>query len=508
MAIGYIIYAAMLTYATTVAASLLGYGGIDYRSGSNRTDGVLELLAGGLLLLYLTIVHFEGFTQTIVREISHGALVSRAYLLLPIVLGFVSTDYVVRRVLPLVSRVVGTDETNSADLAAPTTRSRLRSRRSVLGFGLGVLTASLGGGVTVLRDALGSPEPESAAFQRQTSFEAPYLPTALTFDERGHGFVTNIEGRIFKFERPTPDQESLQFEEVAAGIGYPQGVEVSGDTLYTVDNGEAAGGKYGIDEGYEVLQESSGAVIAFDVGPDGSLTNKRTIVSNLPVVNSDHALHQIVTGPDDRLYLSIGHLGAQKFPELFEDGEYTPTSEAHPNVEYLGTVISFDRDGSAIEIEASGLRNVYDLAFDRRGNLFGANNDGMSVRSKVWESLCLLTDDANFGYPEYGTFDEGPADVEIRDPLWVLDGIQSTGVETTDSMDYRDGVVVGLIGKVVFVPLDRGEDGVYVPDFLRPEPTVIELSDDPIIVEAGPDGLLWVGSTGADDTLSVYRPDS
>ncbi len=506
MPILYVLYVVALAYVVAVACTLLVYGGLDHRRRPDRLNGVIEAGAGALVVLYLAAFHLEGLTEALPRELLHGGLVSTGYVVGPMVVGLVSTDYLLRRIIPLLSGVFR-DEPGDGDAAGTVARSR----RSVLGVTLGVVTASQLGSLTFLGDVVGSPTPETSevsSFRLEASFEAPYFPTALSFSERGHGYLTTIEGRIFRFEPPSLDDESIQYTRVASGIAFPQGVEVVDDTLYTVDSGSAAGGKYGVEEGYGVLQDSNGTVVAFDVEPDGSLSNERTVVSGLPVVNGDHALHQIETGPDGRLYLSIGHLGGKKYPEMFDGNAYEPTDADHSNHEYLGTVISFEPDGSDVEIVAEGLRNVYDITFDRHGHLFGANNDGMSMRSKVWESLLHITDGADFGYPEYGTFDAAPPGEESTEPLWVLDGIQSTGVETTDELGARDGVVVALAGKVVFVPLERGADGVYVPEFLRPEPTVIELSDTPIIVEAGPEGYLWVGSTGSDDRLSLFSTGS
>jgi glucose/arabinose dehydrogenase len=510
MAIAYVIYAIALAFVVSIAVSLMLYGAIDYVRDASPWHGVMEALAGAVVFVYLLIFHAEGLTYTIPRELTHGSLASKAYIVMPMVLGLVVTDYLLRRIIPLVDTAVGYVTDDSAR-EEPIVGRHSGTRRSVLGVALGLLATSQIGGLGLLEDILRSPTPaasEISDFQEEATFEAPYFPTALTFTEDGGGYVASIEGRIFRFEHPSPDQESLSFTEVASGIQFPHGLEVHDDTLYTVDNGDAASGKYDVEEGYEVLQDSNGEVIAYDIQDDGGLGARRTVISGLPVVNRDHALHQISTGPEGRLHLSIGHLGGQKYPELFEDGAYAPTEENHPGIEYLGTVIAFEPDGSDIEIVARGLRNVYDITFDQQGNLFGANNDGMSTRSKVWESLCHITEGAHFGYPEYGTFDDPPADTTVRDPLWILDGLQSTGVETTDTFADRDGVVVGLRGKVVFVPIERGEDSVYVPEFLRTEPTVIEMNDDPIILEASPDGYLWVGSTGRYDRLTLYSVDS
>jgi glucose/arabinose dehydrogenase len=496
-----------VTFTASVAIALILYGGVDYIRRSERYKGVPKVAAGGILSVYLLVFHIEMVTQGIPRELIDGALVSKAYVVLPAVVGFIGTDYLLRRIVPLIYRVIP-DDTPPESESESTASGDVVSRRAVLGGILGGVTVSLAGGLTVVRDALGSPTPEAnedSEFQLQRSFEAPRFPTAMSFTEDGDGFVTTLGGKIFRFERPSADQESLEFTQVASGIVKPQGIEVVGDTLYTVDNGESGQDKSG---GYEEITESNGTVVAFDI-EDGSLTNRRTVVSGLPVVNRDHALHQIVTGPDDRLYLSIGHLGGNKYPEeLFDGKQYVPSDEDHPNHEYLGTVISFEQDGSDIEIVASGMRNVYDIAFDQDGDLYGADNNGMSRRSKVWSALYHIAEGAHFGYPEYGTFDSGPSEEELHEPLWILEGLSPTGIETTDKIGDRQGVVVGLIGQVVFVPIEKDDDRVFVPEFLRPEPTIIELTNRPMIVEAGPDGNLWVGSTGINDTLSIYTTDS
>ena len=508
MPIAYGIYTIGLTYVTAVAVALLAYGLADRRRQSDGLVGVLEAAAGLAVVLYLLLFQLDGLTDSLVRGLTNGPLAGRAYLLAAMAAGVVTTDYLLRRLVPVleagVRRLIGRDGSAGTGGARPS-----RTRRSVLGVSLGVATAGFAGGFSMLDGFLqssGSGENGTMAFQQRAQFEAPYFPTALTFSEPGYGYVSSIEGKIFRFETPGPEQDSLSFTEVASGIRYPQGVEATDGTLYTVDNGTAGGGKYGTEEGYEVLQESSGSVLAFDIDSDGALSNRRTILSDLPIVNSDHALHQVETGPDGRLHLSIGHLGGQKYPEMFDGNRYEPSEADHPNYEYLGSVLSFDPDGSNVEIVASGLRNVYDLTFDQQGNLFGANNDGMSKRSKVWESLLHITDGADFGYPEYGTLGSSPSGSDVTDPLWVFDDVQSTGVEATDNLGARDGVVVALLGGVVFVPLRHGEQGAYVPEFLREESTVIEPTGTPIVVEAGPNDALWVGSIGRDDTFTLYEP--
>jgi len=512
----FIIYAAALSFTGTVGVALLLYSGIDYVRDSRRWASLAEGLAGITIIAYLLAFHLEGFTENVARQVFFGGPITTAYVALPALLALVTTDFLLRRIVPLVSGLVVPDDTG--DSGETGIGGKIRSRRSVLSVMVAFIAASHIGATSALRGMLRSPIPEDddvSEFERQVSFDAPFFPTALAFTDDGeHGYLTNRpgpeSGTISRFELPSSDQDSLEFDEVASGISEPHGIEVSEGTVYTVDNGSAVSGKYGEDEGYNVLQDSNGKVIAFDIESDGSLSNRRTLISNLPVVNNDHALQQIETGPDGRLYLSIGHLGGQKYPEMFDGNEYTPSSEDHPNAEYLGTVISFEPDGSDIEIMARGLRNMYDFTFDEQGEMFGANNDGMSMRSRAHESLYHITEGANLGYPEYGTFDSVPTEEEILNPLWTLDHSGSTGVETTDKLDgdTQEGVLVGSssAGDIAFVPIERENGGVYVPELLGEEPTAIELNDSPIILEAGPEGSLWVGSTGRDDLLSLYQP--
>jgi glucose/arabinose dehydrogenase len=166
----------------------------------------------------------------------------------------------------------------------------------------------------------------------------------------------------------------------------------------------------------------------------------------------------------------------------------------------MGTVLAFEPDGSGVEVVADGLRNVYDIAFDRDGRLFGADTDGPTVRSKQWDTLYHIVEGGYYGFPEYGTFDAGAFDDETRDPLWVFDRWPS-GIEAADATGFGTGVLVGLRQAVVFVPIAEDTRGLFVPDAPR---TVANVNNVPTVVEAGPDESLYVASF-RDEKLGILR---
>ena len=267
------------------------------------------------------------------------------------------------------------------------------------------------------------------------SYVLPGHPLDLALRTPTLGYMSFGEGWIGRIELPSPGDEGSDptVTEVVDGLGYPRGLALLGSTLFVVELGDLPcepdfpSCKGGDVDGQsveaterEMLRTSRARVLAFDVLGDGSLGGRRTVLADLPVANTDHAVNDLVVGPDDRLYLSIGNLDRLHSTRDLE------ADLARPHADLLGTVVSFRPDGSDVRVVARGIRNVYGLAFDDDGRLFGVDNDGTTQTGWRREELLQIRPGADFGYPADGTF--APAARPRDPPLWVMDGVGSGGI--------------------------------------------------------------------------------
>jgi hypothetical protein len=301
----------------------------------------------------------------------------------------------------------------------------------------------------------------------RATFTLPGHPMDIVFRTSTSGYMSFGEGSIARFELPGDDGGGLELTTVATDLAYPRGIALADDTLFVAELGPLP-----CDPGFPVckgfvldkdspetgertiLRTSRGRVLAFAVGENGTLTGRRVVLADLPFANTDHGLNDVVLGPGGRLFMSIGHV----------DLLYAATALARdlrrPHGNLLGTVISFRPDGRDLQVHARGIRNVYGLAFDDAGRLYGVDNDGLTQSGWRREELLEIRRGADFGYPSDGTY--SPYLVPRDPPLWVLDAVGAGGLAWVRRQDGNATLYIGSGAYLDALKLDEGDDGIRV----------------------------------------------
>ncbi len=156
----------------------------------------------------------------------------------------------------------------------------------------------------------------------------------------------------------------------------------------------------------------NGKILATGDGPDGAALYRITDVDRNGVADSvepmirfqgkmgEHGPHALTLGPDGLIYLMAGNhtqLDAKANPPSdegpyrhFGEGDLLQPRYEDPGGHALGVqapggiVLRTNAQGTLVERFAGGLRNAYDLAFDRDGNLFTFDSDMESNRGLPW----------------------------------------------------------------------------------------------------------------------------
>jgi glucose/arabinose dehydrogenase len=318
-------------------------------------------------------------------------------------------------------------------------------RRLLIWIAAAVLLVLLGavGGLAVIGRVA---QPSSIDAVRH---ELPSAPLDIEVVDGHTGYATLGDGRIIRFEL---DGESLDWAEVASGLRFPRGLAVDDETVYAVEMGELS-----CEPAYptchtedaeaerERLADSSGRVVAYGRNADGSLGDGRTLLDGIPVVGRDHGPNDIDMGPDGRLYLSVGNLD---YSWSLPYG-----ADAHPNADWVGTVLRIDPTSGEADVYARGLRNVYGLTFEPGGELLGVDNDGPALRGWRDEELVEIREGADHGYPSDPSI--GPGSVRTGWPIMLLQSTASAGIAWDE-----DGVLIGNCGTIQRIPLTK-RDGAF-----------------------------------------------
>ena len=405
-------------------AFALAVGSFLWRTAGTRALGALVVPfvvgVGGCVLLTAL---FRNETSHLLGRIGERPT-SLAVAGAAVFVGAAVADLLVSRVSGVVARLVPGRDVRAGDVAMALTLLLL-SGVGLVGIvrlegrtesGYELLQAEVTGGAVVAEFAL------------------PGQPMDLVLQSSSEGYMSFGDGTIARFVLPASLGDELELATVAEGLNSPRGVGIVGDVLIVAElgplpcgespscKGENVLGAASIEEGERrILRESRGRLLAFAIRPDGSLAGRRVILDDLPVANTDHGVNAVQAGRDGRVYVSIGNV------DRLADTRRTEEERARPNFELLGTVFSLMPDGQDLQPVAAGLRNIYDLAFDDAGRLYGVDNDGSTAGAWRREEVLQIRRGDDFGYPDDGTF--APYTRRTTPPLWVLETAGSAGVE-------------------------------------------------------------------------------
>lgn len=257
-----------------------------------------------------------------------------------------------------------------------------------------------------------------------------------------------------------------------------------------------------------------------DTNRDGKLEDAKAILKFKGEMR-EHGPHAITLGPDGYLYVVVGNLvelqnatdpasPIQKYYEGDLVGRYEdPGGHAVGVKAPGGVVVRLDTEAKSIQVVAGGLRNVYDVAFNRAGDLFAHDSDMETDEGTPWfrpTQLFHVTPGSDLGWRS------GWA----RWPEYFLDCVPAM-------LDTGRGSPTGSVVYNHFAFPSRYHDALFLADWsdgrilvtrLKPSgssytaSTEVFLQGHPLNitdVEVGPEGGLYFITGGRGTGGGLYR---
>ena len=218
---------------------------------------------------------------------------------------------------------------------------------------------------------------------------------AMAFNEFGHILASRDGGPLLLIYDSDDDGRVDTVREYCDKVKSCQGILPLNGKVYVTADGPDGNALY----------------VLSDENRDGKLETVKPIVQ---FENSgEHSAHGLVLGSDGMIYVVVGNAASPKIAvnekspyRGYYEGDLVPRYE-DPGGHALnvkapgGMVIRTDTSGKNIEIVAGGLRNAYDLAFNREGELMVHDSDMESDMGTAWyrpTRLYHVTPGAEFGW--------------------------------------------------------------------------------------------------------------
>src|SRR6056297_1315819 len=264
-----------------------------------------------------------------------------------------------------------------------------------------------------------------------------------------------------------------------------------------------------------------------DTNGDGYWDQKESIAHGFGtnVGFGGHGMSGLTTGPDGRVYWSIGDVGMSV---VDQDGKrwHYPRQ---------GVIVRSEPDGSDFEVYAAGLRNTHEFVFDKYGNLITVDNDGDHAGEH--ERLVYLINGSDSGWRlnwQFGKYDD-PKNNDYKvlmDEEYFRPRFETQAAHLLPPLDrydsghsgvaYNPGTALSdewtdtfFIGKFVGSPANSGvfafsleEDGAA---FSMGEEQVLLEGLLPTSLDFGPDGALymtdWIRGWGQKNQGRIWKLD-
>ncbi len=328
---------------------------------------------------------------------------------------------------------------------------------------------------------------------------------AMTFDDKGRVIVSPESGRILRIDVSPSGAGGVSFDSIELPVGNAQGLAFHDGALFVSANAE--------------VENGGGLWRCIDHDGDGKFEDSKRIVEYGP--DGEHGGHGVVPGPDGWLWVTCGnhtHLppnfdADSPHQDWAEDlalpREWDPNGHAVSIYAPGAYVLRVKQDGSQVKLFCAGMRNMYDLAFDERGEAFTFDSDmewDLGLPWYVPTRICHLVSGADFGWRSgsgrwpawYPDALPAAVDIGLSSPTGV-----TFGTKSAFPAKWKHALFVcdWAYGRILAVHLDpRGSSfgGSFEP-FVSGKP--LPVTD----LEVGPDGALWFTIGGRGAQAGLYR---
>lgn len=331
---------------------------------------------------------------------------------------------------------------------------------------------------------------------------------AMCTDPRGRLIASDAGGSMVRITPPSlgADATTIKIEPIDLPVGHANGLLWAFDSLYVMVCQE---GVYGTGSGVYRVRDTNGDDI-FD-----SVELLRKIHGS-----GDHGPHALLLSPDGKSITVVCGNSTRptewqhyQIPPIFKDDQTLPKLNGHGFMSGAGApagyIARMTPDGKEWTLVSSGLRNQYDAAFNRHGDLFTYDADMEWDLGMPWyrpTRVCHVIDGAEWGWrsvsgkwPEYY--------VDSLPPVINIGRGSPTGIAfgygTKFPVRYQEALFLSdwTYGKLIAVHLK--EDGSTYAG--RQETFLEGRGVKPTDIAIGNDGALYFCGGSRRSNSALYR---